>query len=227
MHDLASSFVLGFHGCVDDVARKLVLREESFRPSENSYDWLGHGIYFWLEDPRRACAWAQRHVAGTGNGKPAVIGAVINLGRCLDLTTRAGIEAVRSGHEALKAVFESGLTRRNIVVAGLDFLLPYFDDKGGRMPENRPAKPDDGDILIRRLDCAVINMTCNILDEGPHPVDTVKGVFFEGGPAYEGAQIHERTHTQICVRNAACIRGIFYPPQEDLGHDAKGCLKQA
>ncbi len=224
MHDLASSFVLGFHGCTSEVAERLVLRQDHFRPSENSYDWLGHGIYFWLEDPLRACEWAQRHVRNDGDGQPAVIGGVIDLGRCLDLTTMAGIEAVQSGYEALKAIFHSGLTSKDVRKAGLDFLLPYFDETGGCMPENEPADEKDGDRLIRRLDCAVINMTCRIHEEKDYPFDTVKGVFFEGGPAFHGARIMERTHTQICVRNPECIRGIFLPPLADLGEAAEKCF---
>jgi hypothetical protein len=46
MHELSSSFVLGYHGCDKKVGER-VLAGERLKPSENEYDWLGHGIYFW------------------------------------------------------------------------------------------------------------------------------------------------------------------------------------
>src|SRR5207302_1512944 len=77
--------ILGYHrakaGNAAELARKLLLGEvavDEWRPSENEYDWLGHGIYFWEHSPERARRWA----AGDG----IVIGAVIQLGNCLDLT---------------------------------------------------------------------------------------------------------------------------------------------
>ena len=227
MHDLASSFVLGFHGCTSEVAERLVLRQDHFKPSENSYDWLGHGIYFWLEDPLRACEWAQRHVRNDGDGQPAVIGGVIDLGRCLDLTTMAGIEAVQSGYEALKAIFHSGLTSKDVRKAGLDFLLPYFDETGGCMPENEPADEKDGDRLIRRLDCAVINMTCRIHEEKNYPFDTVKGVFSRAGrPSMaQGSWNAPIRRSAYAIRNAS---GAFFfhlsPTSEKLPKNASHSL---
>ncbi len=38
--------VLAYHGCDAAVAERL-LRGEPFRKSENDYDWLGAGVYFW------------------------------------------------------------------------------------------------------------------------------------------------------------------------------------
>ncbi len=39
--------------------------------------------------------------------------------------------------------------------------------------------------------------------------DTVRGMFTEGEPLYEGAGFHARNHIQICVRNPRCIKGYF------------------
>ncbi|OWV97452.1 hypothetical protein ATY81_08460 [Rhizobium sp. R72] len=44
--------------------------------------------------------------------------------------------------------------------------------------------------------------------------DTVRGVFPESDEIYDGARFHERTHTQIDVRNDACIKGFFLPRGE-------------
>lgn len=77
------------------------------------------------------------------------------------------------------------------------------------MPSNNP----DADQLRRNLDCAVIRTLHQTLkDEKAHPLDTVKGVFVEGGPLYPGAAIRALTHCQIAVKNPACIKGVFRVP---------------
>lgn len=47
-----------------------------------------------------------------------------------------------------------------------------------------------------------------------HLFDSVRGVFIEGGPAFEGSGIFEKSHIQICVRNPNCIPGFFRPRQK-------------
>src|SRR5579863_9508112 len=51
--------VVGYHGTSATHA-EVIVREGLFQPSENDYDWLGHGIYFWEEAPCRAWRWARR-----------------------------------------------------------------------------------------------------------------------------------------------------------------------
>ena len=52
-------FVLAFHGCDRAVGERILAGKEHVRPSDNDYDWLGPGAYFWENNPRRALAWAQ------------------------------------------------------------------------------------------------------------------------------------------------------------------------
>jgi len=47
-------FVFGFHGCDRSVAEKVLAGEAELCPSDNGYDWLGTGIYFWGSAPERA-----------------------------------------------------------------------------------------------------------------------------------------------------------------------------
>jgi hypothetical protein len=47
----------GYHGTSMDQASAIV--ETVFNPSSNEYDWLGKGIYFWQDAPKRAWQWAQ------------------------------------------------------------------------------------------------------------------------------------------------------------------------
>jgi hypothetical protein len=164
-------------------------------PSKNSYDWLGHGIYFWEANPKRGLEFARelaRKPRSSSKVKnPAVIGAVIDLGLCLDLTTSAGISMVSAAHRALLEIGQR---------------LP-----GGKLPENSK------DGLRRALDCAVINTLHDIrADSGQPAVDSVKGIFIEGVPIYSGSGFYAKTHTQICVRNPNCIKGVFRLSPTDL-----------
>jgi hypothetical protein len=47
--------------------------------------------------------------------------------------------------------------------------------------------------------------------------DTVRGLFVEGEPIFEGAEIYHKTHSEIAVRNERCIKGYFLPDLESLG----------
>jgi hypothetical protein len=181
---LNTAFVLGYHGCDERVAEKL-LAGEPFEQSENKYDWLGSGIYFWEKNPERGLDFAKELAASNRSSikKPAVVGAIIDLGLCLDLSTKGSIDQVRQAHEEL---------------------VRLFDTAEADMPDN------DEDGLRRNLDCAVINLLHKIReDDGEPPIQSVRGVFFEGDRVYETAGFYEKTHTQICIRDPKCVKGVF------------------
>jgi hypothetical protein len=171
----------------------------SLSPSENPYDWLGHGIYFWENSPQRARDWAKFLAAGRRKSaraisRPFVLGAIIDLGLCLDLTEAASLELVRESHTRMTELFEVS---------------------GRPLPVNEPAVSADADLLLRNLDCAVINYVHAVREEEAlAPYDSVRGAFFEGRPLYPGAGISAKTHLQICVRNPRQIRGYFRPLQK-------------
>jgi len=199
---LKTAFVLGYHGCGLDTAERL-LDGEDFKSSEEDFDWLGPGAYFWESDPDRALEWATERKGARAFKEPYAVGAVIDLGNCLDLTTRDGTRLLGLSYES----FEKGQT-----VGGLP------------MPINKDLASDPHrDRLLRRLDCAVIrHLHQNIADERdtwraagasgsppPAPFDTVRGMFPEGGEAFPGAGFQARTHTQIAVLQPSCIKGVF------------------
>ena len=43
--------VFGFHGCESRVADAVLAGKAKLLASENTYDWLGSGIYFWEHGP--------------------------------------------------------------------------------------------------------------------------------------------------------------------------------
>jgi len=52
--------VLGFHGCDKEVGEALLRSPNGhLDASANAWDWLGSGIYFWENDPKRALEFAK------------------------------------------------------------------------------------------------------------------------------------------------------------------------
>src|SRR5882724_2689714 len=92
--------IIGYHGCRDEFARDVLLGNtaiEDWAPSENEWDWLGHGIYFWEHSPRRAMRWAESRYE-----QPAVVGAVVQLGRCFDLLDEAVTDLLSEAYRKLE-----------------------------------------------------------------------------------------------------------------------------
>ena len=176
--------VIGYHGCDQSTFDRIVISGKPFSSSKNDYDWLGSGIYFWQDDPLRAKEFAVEKKYD----HPAVIGAVIDLGNCLNLHTRAAIEMLKQSYHDLESSAE---------MSGLP------------MPKNL-IKDDGGFSMLRKLDCAVIENVHKIREDDP-PLDTVLGIFQESKTIYEGAGFMEKTHIQICVRNDERILGVFIP----------------
>ena len=181
--------MVGYHGCDEVTAQDVLLRGQGLKLSENSYDWLGRGIYFWEHGPQRAMEWAgvSRKVK-----KPAVVGAIINLGNCFDL--------LDTSHTQLLAA-----------------LFPLYcqacERAGAPVPSNKAGGGEVlGDRIVRYLDCAVINWCLDFLEneENQH-YHSVRCLFSEGSPVFEGSKILAKSHLQIAVRDESAIIGYFKP----------------
>lgn len=184
---IPSGIILGFHGCHSDVVKSLVNGETGMRVSGNKLDWLGKGIYFWAHDPRRALEWAAERPQSADS--PGVVGGIIQLGRCLNLTERASIDAIRGA---------------------------YLDLKHARKNANPPQAMPVNRKKARYLDNDVMETLHIIRDnEGLEPYDSVIGYFAEGAPIYRTAGLRHQNHLQICVRNPKNILGWFLPKMDD------------
>jgi hypothetical protein len=118
-----------------------------------------------------------------------VIGAVIDLGDCLDLLSSASVELVGIAYHSLIATLK---------VAGTAPLT----NKGR---------------LLRPLDRAVIQQLHGIYESTPgRRFDSVRAAFTEGNPVYPDAGFDAKTHIQIAVRTPACIKGVFRVPPSHL-----------
>lgn len=158
-----------------------------WKPSKNEYDWLGHGIYFWEHGPERAKQWAGEH--------GCVIGAVIQLGRCFDLTDIRFTKLLKESFESVRDLYQK---------------------EGRKLPENTGSN-----LKCRKLDCLVLNELMIAMDNeipGDETVNfqTIRSPFVEGKPAFDGSMLNEETHIQIAVRDTSCILGVFRPNLDDL-----------
>jgi len=90
--------VIAYHGCDSSVRDKVIQGGGDLDASQNEYDWLGHGIYFWEHGPERALEWAKQQNERGRIKKPAVLGAILHLGQCFDLLDAAYTDVLRRSY---------------------------------------------------------------------------------------------------------------------------------
>ena len=180
--------ITGFHSCDKEVGLKILNGEEELNPSDNPWDWLGPGVYFWEQNPGRALEYAVEVAKGhqKNNGAiktPFVIGAIIELGNCLNLIEPKSINIVKEAHTSLEQIIRQS---------------------GEDMPVNKGPN--------RKLDCAVIKYVHQSNKEGGlAQYDTIRSSFLEGTQIYPGSNFTDRLHIEICVLNPDLIKGYFLP----------------
>ena len=193
MYSNRANLIIGFHGC-DESIRDAVINGDKLVKSENKYDWLGHGIYFWEYNYDRALEFAQQKKGWGKLEKPSVLGAVISLHNCYDLFDTNAIKELSQSY---------------------NFINQIFEKQGKKLPTNLPSNQkfnQSKDLLFRDLDCLVIEtLHKNRKDRNMSKYDSVRGGFFEGNEIYPGAGINEKNHIQLCIRDEKCILGYFKP----------------
>lgn len=225
--------VLAYHGCDITTRDGFVRGEIQPRISSNLYDWLGDGLYFFEGDWNRAFKLAQfSHdhpdllLTRKPIATPAVVGAVLDVDRWLDLTTQAGIADFT---HAARAVVSGSAAN------------------GRPPPVNKAAFDGDQDLLHRAFDKAACDLVHAFrkmshddalveMDAGAiiasAPYQAARGAFEQGGLVSDGSSICADTHIQIAVRDLTCIKGWFLVPGNELLSDkdfaeAKTRLDQA
>ena len=148
---------------------------------------LGRESISWEFGYDRAARFAEQQKKRGKVKKPAVVGAIIQLGKCFDLMDTRFTDELPVAFEMLKRAHEQ---------------------TGQALPENGGKTPDK---KLRRLDCAVLNLYFTRLAERGETYDTVRCGFVEGPPAFEGSGIRHQSHVQVAVRTPTCIVGVFRP----------------
>jgi hypothetical protein len=180
--------VIGFHSCDKEVGIKVLNGELELSPSDNAWDWLGGGVYFWEQNPERAVQYAIECANGEQKNKkrirtPFVIGSTIELGNCLNLLEPKAMDILVRAHKSLSKTLKNS---------------------GESFPKNDGPK--------RNLDCAVIKTVHELAkEEGLNKYDTVRCAFAEGKAPYAGSNFSMRGHIEICVINPEMIKGYFLP----------------
>lgn len=195
MDQASSGFILGYHGCDAETAEAVFSGESSLKPSKNDYDWLGDGVYFWEYNARRAYDFAvemsrRPHPSGQKIKSPAVVGAIIDLGFCLNLLDTRFIQLVKAAYEETVVLYEA-------------------------MDKTSPKNSGGPDLVNRKLDCLVLRVLHQTRsDQKLQAFDSVRAAFFEGDRLYDNAGFSAKNHIQVCVRDTSRIVGYFRPLDE-------------
>lgn len=191
------NIIFAYHGCTKTISEKILNGDlNDLEISTNDYDWLGPGVYFWENSYSRAFKWAKDLIERKKiNDEPAVIGAIIRPGICMDLTDELWLRELKSVYTLYCVFWKS------------------FHPKEA-LPSNRKAHNADNDILLRNLDCGVIRFYHSWREKGANlpPLNTIRSIFQEGAPIFEGSCIREKNHIQWAVLTPEeSIVGYFRP----------------
>jgi hypothetical protein len=140
--------VYGYHGTSQTKA--LSILDRGFRASDNDYDWLGTGIYFFQDAPLRAKQWATEQYPQD----PAVICSRIELDSCIDLFDVSWVPI-------LKDVY--------------NLFIEQYRATNRPLPGQNPFRSK-----AHRLDCAFFNFASKLLLEQGQIVASTRAVFVEG-----------------------------------------------
>jgi hypothetical protein len=186
------SYVFGFHGLDETIGKQVLNGETELRHSRNSYDWLGHGVYFWENSLERARQYAIEDSQRKDSKieKPFVLGAIIDLGNCLDLLDKRCLDFLLLAYQELKLGLE---------------------ENGNELPVNSSFGVNDFDFKKRELDCTVIRYAVELAKAEGNSFDSVRAAFWEGEALYPNAGLKTHNHIQLSVMNPNCIKGIFLP----------------
>jgi hypothetical protein len=180
--------IIGYHSCDMKVGMAAINGTLELKHSENKWDWLGWGVYFWEQNPEKALEYAIKCAIGkqTFSGDiqtPFVVGAIIQLGHCLNLTEPESLRIVKEAYLELDKTMKQG---------------------GKSIPKNKDAN--------RQLDCAAIqNIHISNKKQAITEYDSVRSPFHEGTPLYETSNFTHGLHIEVCVRNTDLIKGYFLP----------------
>jgi hypothetical protein len=125
--------ILGYHGTSQE--RAAAILSTGFRASDNDYDWLGTGIYFFQDAPLRAKQWA----IGQHLSNPAVICSRVCLDNCIDLFDIGWQPLLKNVYNAF---------------------VEQYRDTDRLLPQQNPERSK-----AHRLDCAFFNFAIELISQ--------------------------------------------------------------
>jgi hypothetical protein len=176
--------VLGYHGTSRAKANSILAN--GFKVSDNDYDWLGKGVYFFQDAPIRAMQWA----TGQHPQQPAVIRALIRLDNCIDLLDIKWFPPLRIVYNSFREQYR--LANRPL-------------------PQQNPQHSK-----AHRLDCEFFNYTTEMLHRRGQDVEVIRAVFVEGENIFPNSAIFDLAHVQIAVTNIDLIEECHLLELEEI-----------
>lgn len=180
---LVPTSIEGFHGTAAERAKRIV--DEGFLAWPRQGQWLGKGAYFFQDAPALAWEWAEwvvRKFPATGT-RPAVIWATLDVQDCLDLFDIRWYSRVKRAYE----IFRADCERRGV-----------------EPPQQEEWKPGEG--KKHYLDYVILNDMIEKMDERGVPFTSVRGIFWEGYPAFPKSHLHDQAHVAIAARTKEIIK---------------------
>ncbi|MDR3571702.1 MAG: hypothetical protein P4L81_05940 [Candidatus Pacebacteria bacterium] len=145
------------------------------------WDWLGTGVYFWVENYRMAELWGKKiERENVKNEKSMILKCQIGLGECLNLADRGNVWPFSKFCKQLSEIDEFANFKKNM--------------PGGT------GHPLEGESVYRHFDHRLIDEYDSAL--GVH-FDTILGVFENGKPIVDGSDIYRYNSVQLAVRKKA------------------------
>jgi hypothetical protein len=149
--------VRAYHGTTKAAADAILAN--GFVVSQNRFDWLGDGVYFFQDSLERAVAWARDHF----DAPWAVVVAEIDLEHCFDLLDPTWFALLNEAYDGVVEVYRRegrSLPRQEGLAHGVDrivlnYAIEVLDQRGiaistvrGAFQEGSPAFP--GSALFDR-----------------------------------------------------------------------------
>ena len=168
--------IIGYHGTTAEIAERLV-DGEAFAESANEDDWFGKGVYFWEYAPKQAWWWSTKFKS---KKHPAVVGAIIRLGNCLDLLDPLNVATLKRFH----------------------------DDTLAKWRAAKAEIPRNGN-QHKNLDCALFNLFYGQSEVPIETARAVYVPTESAKRAWPRSWIYEEAHIQICVRKPENILAVW------------------
>ena len=159
MYPSRPGLLIGFHGCEKSVRDSIVSGASMLKASENGYDWLGGGFYFWENNYERALEFARNPPGRKKYKTPSVLGAIIDLGNCLDLLDTRYLLLVKGSTDKLLRELDCAVIE-NLHIMQRQTQFEPFDSVRGVFVEGDELYPGAGFHDKNHIQICIRNPNC-------------------------------------------------------------------
>lgn len=179
--------IRALHATTQDIATTIL--QEGFKNSQNSYDWLGSGIYFFQEAPNFAYHWATQDRKEGQLDDVALIAADIDVTGFIDLLDYEWGGTLKDTYRSLDEQGDPDF--RKVQERQQEFVLGS-DKRQGHW-----------------LDRYVLEASVTMLEANDIYITGIRSAFWEGSRLYPKSHLMDRQHIQIAVREVSAIKNLW------------------